>query len=280
MQPRRLRLGDVVDDYCPRERRLSNHVIAAIVDDTIKKTRCSTCDFEHPYKDGKVPTRRSKKDTAALYQQVLDNVTEASVAPAARGVLRPNNGAPGAPAAAPAEPPPAPEPARQAFVRPEWARPLERPSLDILRMGGDDAARGANRPAPEPPAEEAAAPAEEGSGASPAPAAAAPEPHDEGPVHRALIRATLPRPEGEAREPRPIPTFTIREAATKPKFRGRQRHVNQRGARPFSQGGQPSFSSQPGRGHGQKGGGQHPQRAAGQHHGHKNQSRRGNKGHR
>ena len=29
MQERRLRLGDVLDDYCPREKRLSNHVIGA-----------------------------------------------------------------------------------------------------------------------------------------------------------------------------------------------------------------------------------------------------------
>ena len=84
MQTRRLRLGDVVDDYCPRERRLSNHVIAAMVDDTIKQTRCSTCDFEHPYKEAKVPARRKKKDaTSALFQQVLDNVTEGMKPPAA-----------------------------------------------------------------------------------------------------------------------------------------------------------------------------------------------------
>ena len=77
MQTRRLRLGDVVDDYCPRERRLSNHVIAAMVDDTIKQTRCSTCDFEHPYKEARIPARRKKKDaTSELFQQVLDNVTE------------------------------------------------------------------------------------------------------------------------------------------------------------------------------------------------------------
>src|SRR5215467_1311710 len=77
MQTRRLRLGDVVDDYCPRERRLSNHVVVAMVDETIKQTRCTTCDFEHPYKDGKLPARRKKKDaTAELYQQVLEGMTE------------------------------------------------------------------------------------------------------------------------------------------------------------------------------------------------------------
>ena len=33
MEQRSLRLGDLVDDYCPRERRVTNHVIVAIVDD-------------------------------------------------------------------------------------------------------------------------------------------------------------------------------------------------------------------------------------------------------
>ena len=78
MEPRRQRLGGGGDDYCSRCRLLSNHAIAAIVDDVIKQTRCSTCDFEHPYKDGKLPVRRTKKDgTSALYQQVLDNVAHA-----------------------------------------------------------------------------------------------------------------------------------------------------------------------------------------------------------
>jgi hypothetical protein len=48
-----------------------------MVGDTIKQTRCSTCDFEHPYKEAKIPARRKKKDaTSELFQQVLDNVTE------------------------------------------------------------------------------------------------------------------------------------------------------------------------------------------------------------
>ena len=66
MQTRRLRLGDVVDDYCPRERRLSNHVVVAMVDDAIKQTRCTTCDFQPPYKDGKLQARRKKKHATAV----------------------------------------------------------------------------------------------------------------------------------------------------------------------------------------------------------------------
>ena len=35
MQERRLRLGEVLDDYCPREKRLTNHVIVALVGDEV-----------------------------------------------------------------------------------------------------------------------------------------------------------------------------------------------------------------------------------------------------
>ena len=31
MQQRQLRLGDVLDDYCPRERRVTNHVVVAMI---------------------------------------------------------------------------------------------------------------------------------------------------------------------------------------------------------------------------------------------------------
>src|SRR5688500_20303109 len=76
MQERRLRLGDVLDDYCPREKRLTNHVIVALVGDEVRTTRCATCDFEHVYKGGKVPARRKKAEPqAALYKTVLENIT-------------------------------------------------------------------------------------------------------------------------------------------------------------------------------------------------------------
>ena len=286
MQPRRLRLGDVVDDYCSRCRLLSNHAIAAIVDDVIKQTRCSTCDFEHPYKDGKLPTRRAKKDgTSALYQQVLDNVTDTGVpddASAARATApRPALARTDAPrptlvtpeSESPAPPTPAAAPPEPVTAAPAAAPALVRPSA----------------PAPAAPAPVAAAPA-----APPAPAEDR-EPAHEAIVHRRLIRATLPKVEGAEREPRPIPTFTVHEAATaRNKFRRFPRpghhgggqgnpngNFNGNGAPRFGQGGQPSpFTAQPGRGHG-KGGGQHSNRGGGQpQHGNRanQQQRRGNKG--
>jgi hypothetical protein len=80
MEQRPLRLGDLVDDYCPRERRLTNHAIVAIVGDDIKQTRCNTCEAEHVFKGGKVPVRKKKDPTAALYDQVLANVAGTVVA--------------------------------------------------------------------------------------------------------------------------------------------------------------------------------------------------------
>jgi len=64
MHPRQLRVGDLVDDYCPRERRLSNHAIVALVGDDIRQVRCTTCDAEHEYKGAKVPVSRRKKPVA------------------------------------------------------------------------------------------------------------------------------------------------------------------------------------------------------------------------
>src|SRR5262249_51040532 len=71
MQQRQLRLGDILDDYCPRERRLTNHAVVAMIGDDVKQTRCTTCDAEHEYKHAKAPRKRPKSQTpAALYAQV------------------------------------------------------------------------------------------------------------------------------------------------------------------------------------------------------------------
>src|SRR5207248_11017258 len=71
MQQRQLRLGDILDDYCTRERRVTNHAIVAMVGDDVKQTRCTTCDTEHEYKHAKIPRQRRKSEgPAALSAQV------------------------------------------------------------------------------------------------------------------------------------------------------------------------------------------------------------------
>ena len=179
MEQRRLRLGDILDDYCPRERRLTNHAVVAMIEEDVKQTRCTTCDTEHPYKGGKVPKRRKKETTAALYKEVLSSQ---------------NTEAPHIV--------PDPEPEHheaQGHVSDEEAAPV----LSTETSGAASA----------PPIEEhsAIAAVEEHE-------TAAPE-IEEGPVHRPLIRAQLPRIEGQ-KEERRLPEFTIRQRGGNGHFRG------------------------------------------------------------
>lgn len=76
MDQRRLRVGDTVDDYCPRERRVTNHAIVAMIEDAIRQTRCATCDAEHPFKGGSAPRRRRKDAPDALYNEVLSGMSD------------------------------------------------------------------------------------------------------------------------------------------------------------------------------------------------------------
>jgi hypothetical protein len=73
-----LRLGDVIDDYCPRCKLLLNHAVASMVQGNVVKTVCQTCHSEHPFKDATVPPKKKSGPKAGLLEQVL-----AKVAPAA-----------------------------------------------------------------------------------------------------------------------------------------------------------------------------------------------------
>lgn len=141
MEQRLPRLGDIVDDYCPRERRITNHAVVAMIEEKVKQTRCTTCEAEHEYKAAKASPQRRPKAATAL---------------AAEGA-----------------------------------------STQALRA----------RPPAEP--EDAAVPDVEVDGVEPLPATGH---SNEEPVHRPLIRATLPRVEGQTSERRP-PEFTIRQNA-------------------------------------------------------------------
>jgi hypothetical protein len=73
MSDRPLRLGDVIDDYCPRCRLLLNHDIASLAGPDVAKVTCRTCYNTHDYRHAQVPNRRrTKKDDAkSLMDQVL-----------------------------------------------------------------------------------------------------------------------------------------------------------------------------------------------------------------
>ncbi len=189
MEQRRLRLGDILDDYCPRERRVTNHAIVAMIEDDIKQTRCTTCDAEHAYKGAKAPRRR-KNDAPALVPPTAE--TPASIDATGE------------------------EPVEERIQAEHASEPIE----------------------PDEPleSEPAAAAAETDADAEEQPLAAL----EDGPVHRPLIRATLPRPEGQKTE-RPLPDFTMR-------------HANGRGDHAFRGNGRPKMRTHGG-GSGGSGGG-------------------------
>jgi hypothetical protein len=197
MEQRRLRLGDILDDYCPRERRLTNHAVVAMIEEDVKQTRCTTCDAEHAYKGGKLPRRRKKETTAALYKEVLAGHLAEGV-PAGADLDSDEESSHTAPVLK--EGPGAP------VVAPQAAGPG--PAEDDVR-GPDDSA--------EPDrVESGIAASSEPTGP---PDAEGPTELEEGPVHRPLIRAQLPRVEGQ-KEERRLPEFTIRQRNSGGHFRG------------------------------------------------------------
>jgi hypothetical protein len=55
-----LRLGDIIDDYCIKCRRMTNHAIVSIVEGQAAKVRCRSCYHDHTYLHEQIPP--SKKD--------------------------------------------------------------------------------------------------------------------------------------------------------------------------------------------------------------------------
>jgi hypothetical protein len=83
MTDRPLRLGDVIDDYCPRCRLLLNHDISSLSDAQVAKVTCRTCFNNHDYRHGQVPTRRKSKkdDNKTLMEQVLATMPQVPAPP-------------------------------------------------------------------------------------------------------------------------------------------------------------------------------------------------------
>ncbi len=155
MTQRGPRLGDIVDDYCPREKRITNHAVVAMIGDDVKQTRCATCESDHEYKKAKVPSQRGKK----AEMSPLDSAIEAQ----ARAVRQ--------------------------------DEPADTGANGGSSSGGDagDAEVGStlaeSGPSDEPDSDRSL---------------------DDGPVHRRLIRASLPRRDGQLPERKPT-DFTVRQ---------------------------------------------------------------------
>jgi len=68
------RLGDDVDDFCPKCKRLTNHNIVSLMGDRPAKVRCRTCYHEQDFRDGVPPPSKRDLKKAELFNQVLETV--------------------------------------------------------------------------------------------------------------------------------------------------------------------------------------------------------------
>jgi translation initiation factor IF-2 len=226
MQQRRVRLGDILDDYCPRERRITNHAVVAMIEDAVKQTRCTTCDADHEYREAKIPAPRRRKAGALASGDV-------------QTAGRPRPASPRAEEPGPAD------------------MPVEPPT-------SEEALESTPAPVETAPAEPDAAPPNDHDAEEPADTD-----RDEWPVHRPLIRATLPRPEGQPPD-RKAPDFTFRASGGKfDAHRNGQRHRH----RPTRHAkGQGQFGGQ------RPASGQGPRHGSGQPHGQRQGNRQGSTG--
>ena len=110
---RAVRLGDDIDDFCVKCKRVMNHSVVSILNDAPAKVRCRTCHSDHDFRNEQPPPPKVDARKAALFNQVLENVS------------------PGASAAPPADPPPDPAPVAEEPAAPpaeeaEQAKPRGR----------------------------------------------------------------------------------------------------------------------------------------------------------
>jgi hypothetical protein len=77
---RELRLGDIIDDFCVKCRRLTNHAIVSLLNGAAAKVRCRTCYSDHDYRNEIAPpTKKELLKQKELYEAVLAGVAPAEV---------------------------------------------------------------------------------------------------------------------------------------------------------------------------------------------------------
>jgi hypothetical protein len=68
------RLGDVIDDFCVKCRRLTNHSVVSLLSGAAAKVRCRTCYSDHDYRNEQAPPSKKDLKKAELFNAVLSGV--------------------------------------------------------------------------------------------------------------------------------------------------------------------------------------------------------------
>ncbi|MGA3236429.1 MAG: hypothetical protein ABSG03_09015 [Bryobacteraceae bacterium] len=77
---RDIRLGDDIDDFCVRCKRVTNHVVVSVVKAAPAKVRCRTCHSDHDFRNEQAPPPKVDLRKQALFNEVLKKVDPAEAA--------------------------------------------------------------------------------------------------------------------------------------------------------------------------------------------------------
>ena len=76
---RDIRLGDDIDDFCVRCKRVMNHNVVSVLDGQAAKVRCRTCHSDHDFRHEQAPPPKIDARKAALFNEVLKKVAPGDV---------------------------------------------------------------------------------------------------------------------------------------------------------------------------------------------------------
>ena len=71
---RDIRLGDDIDDFCVRCKRVTNHVVVSVMNAAPAKVRCRTCHSDHDFRNEQAPPPKVDLRKQALFNEVLKKV--------------------------------------------------------------------------------------------------------------------------------------------------------------------------------------------------------------
>jgi hypothetical protein len=74
MMMRDVRLGDDIDDFCVRCKRVMNHNVVSVLNGQAAKVRCRTCHSDHDFRHEQPPPPKVDARKAALFNEVLKKV--------------------------------------------------------------------------------------------------------------------------------------------------------------------------------------------------------------
>ena len=74
------RLGDDIDDFCVRCKRVMNHSVVSVLDNKPAKVRCRTCHSDHDFRNEQPPPPKVDLRKQALFTEVLKKVSPGDAA--------------------------------------------------------------------------------------------------------------------------------------------------------------------------------------------------------